>query len=75
VIQYSSLWEQPSVSWACEDGVRFEVVDKEVVSNVTGTPVHQIMHFKESTKAAETVSKTRLSPSVQCLLSNTQTSY
>lgn len=34
MIQYSSLWEQTSVSWACADGVRFEVVDEEFVSNI-----------------------------------------
>lgn len=71
----SILWEQASVSWACADGERSGVFDEEMVSNITGTPVHQIKHFKEPTKAAEIVSKTRPSPSGQCLLSNTQSPY
>lgn len=58
------------VSWAHTDGARSGVVDEKVVSNVTGTPVHQTTQSKESTRGAEMVSKTRLSPSVQFLLSN-----
>lgn len=35
------------------------MVDEEVVLNIIGTPVHQVMHFRESTRAAEIVSKTQ----------------
>lgn len=70
VIQYSSLWKETCVSWAHTDGARSGVVDEEVVSVVTGTPVHQTAHCKESTMGAEMVSKTRASPSVQFLLSD-----
>lgn len=70
MLQYSSLWKETSVSWAHTDGARSGVADEEVVSNVTGDCGHQTTHFKESTRRAEMVSKTRLSPSVQSLLSN-----
>lgn len=46
------------------------MVAENVVSNVTEVLRYQTTHFKESTRRAEMVSKTRLSPSVQFLLSN-----
>lgn len=70
MIQYSSQWKGTCVSWAHTDGARSGVADEEAVSSVTGSPVHQTTHCKESTRGEGMVSKTRVSPSVQFLLSN-----